>query len=90
MFGQKYLKYLSLFVWINVQAVTLNRCNGFKLKDYKSINPARSHITLTNCIKGIITNLKLIAPGESPNTDGIDISSSKEIQVRDSIIATGK
>lgn len=73
-----------------MQAVTLNRCNGFKLKDYKSINPARSHITLTNCIKGIITNLKLIAPGESPNTDGIDISSSKEIQVRDSIIATGK
>ncbi|CAL5199800.1 unnamed protein product [Lathyrus oleraceus] len=70
-------------------AITLNRCNGFKLKDYKSINPARSHITLTNCIKGIITNLKLIAPGESPNTDGIDISSSKEIQVRDSIIATG-
>jgi polygalacturonase len=55
----------------------------------KSINPARSHITLTSCKKGIISNIRLIAPGDSPNTDGIDISSSRDIQVLNSFIGTG-
>lgn len=54
------------------------------------MNPARSHITLTSCKKGIISNIRLIAPGDSPNTDGIDISSSRDIQVLNSFIATGK
>ncbi|XP_045806044.1 probable polygalacturonase At1g80170 [Trifolium pratense] len=70
-------------------AITLNRCYRFQIKGYKSINPARSHITLTSCKKGIISNIRLIAPGESPNTDGIDISSSRDIQVLNSFIGTG-
>lgn len=72
-----------------LQAITLNRCYRFQIKGYTSINPARSHITLTSCKKGIISNIRLIAPGESPNTDGIDISASRDIQVLNSFIATG-
>ncbi|XP_027343456.1 probable polygalacturonase At3g15720 [Abrus precatorius] len=70
-------------------ALTFNRCYRFQLKGFTSNNPARSHITLTSCKKGIISNLHLIAPGTSPNTDGIDISGSKSIQVLNSTIATG-
>ncbi|KAH1207352.1 putative polygalacturonase [Glycine max] len=70
-------------------AVTFNRCNRLQLKGYTSINPARSHVTLTSCNKGIISNIRLIAPGTSPNTDGIDISGSTGIQVLNSFIATG-
>ncbi|XP_028186858.1 probable polygalacturonase At3g15720 isoform X3 [Glycine soja] len=33
-------------------AVTFNRCNRLQLKGYTSINPARSHMTLTSCKKG--------------------------------------
>jgi len=76
-------------VCMDVQAITLNRCYRFQIKGYTSINPARSHITLTSCKKGIISNIRLIAPGESPNTDGIDISASRDIQVLNSFIATG-
>ncbi|KAK7271173.1 hypothetical protein RJT34_26838 [Clitoria ternatea] len=70
-------------------ALTFNRCYRFQLKGFTSINPARSHITLTGCKKGILSNLRLTAPGTSPNTDGIDISGSRSIQVLNSFIATG-
>ncbi|KAK7261923.1 hypothetical protein RIF29_28247 [Crotalaria pallida] len=70
-------------------ALTLHRCSRFQIKGLTHINPARSHITLTNCKYGIISNLRLIAPGTSPNTDGIDISGSKGIRVLNSFIATG-
>ncbi|XP_027929441.1 probable polygalacturonase At3g15720 [Vigna unguiculata] len=70
-------------------AVTFNRCNRLQLKGYTSINPARSHMTLTSCQKGTLSFLHLVAPGNSPNTDGIDISGSKHIKVLNSFIATG-
>ncbi|WVY99634.1 hypothetical protein V8G54_025704 [Vigna mungo] len=70
-------------------AVTFNRCNRLQLKGYTSINPARSHMTLTSCQKGTLSFLRLVAPGNSPNTDGIDISGSKDIKVLNSFIATG-
>ncbi|XP_019458885.1 PREDICTED: probable polygalacturonase At3g15720 [Lupinus angustifolius] len=70
-------------------ALTLNRCYRFQIKGLTHINPARSHITLTSCKHGTLSNLRLIAPGTSPNTDGIDISGSRNIQVLHSFIATG-
>ncbi|XLT03758.1 hypothetical protein HN51_042507 [Arachis hypogaea] len=70
-------------------AITLNRCNRFQWKGLTSLNPARSHITLTSCNGGTLSNLRLIAPGTSPNTDGIDISGSTNIKVLNSYIATG-
>ncbi|XP_028766352.1 probable polygalacturonase At3g15720 [Neltuma alba] len=70
-------------------ALTLYRCNRFALKGITHVNPARSHITLTSCKYGKISNIRMIAPGDSPNTDGIDISGCKSIQVLDSFIGTG-
>ena len=53
------------------------------------MNPGRSHITLTSCKGGEISNIRLVAPGDSPNTDGIDISGSTKIRVLNSFIGTG-
>ncbi|XP_054779578.1 probable polygalacturonase At3g15720 [Prosopis cineraria] len=70
-------------------ALTLYRCNRFALKGTRHLNPARSHITLTSCKYGKISNIRMTAPDESPNTDGIDISGSSNIRVLDSFIGTG-
>ncbi|XP_020224229.1 probable polygalacturonase At3g15720 [Cajanus cajan] len=70
-------------------ALTFYRCYHLQLKGFTSINPARSHMTLTSCNNGIISKLRLIAPGTSPNTDGIDISGSTDIRVLNSFIGTG-
>ncbi|KAH0894776.1 LOW QUALITY PROTEIN: hypothetical protein HID58_057205, partial [Brassica napus] len=43
----------------------------------------------SNCIQATLSNLHLIAPANSPNTDGIDISLSQKINIFSSAIQTG-
>ncbi|KAJ0102401.1 hypothetical protein Patl1_04043 [Pistacia atlantica] len=54
-----------------------------------SINSKGSHIILFGCNSFTIHNIKISAPGDSPNTDGINIGNSKNILIFDSEIATG-
>ncbi|KAI3803456.1 hypothetical protein L1987_31608 [Smallanthus sonchifolius] len=70
-------------------ALQFKRCNGLRLDGLTHVNSPRVHITITTCHGVIISNLQIIAPETSPNTDGIDISGSTNINIRDSIIATG-
>ncbi|KAK3016692.1 hypothetical protein RJ639_007097 [Escallonia herrerae] len=70
-------------------ALTFNRCNGLRLNGLTHINSPRSHITITHCNGAVISNLCIVAPETSPNTDGIDISGSTSVQVRNSYIGTG-
>ncbi|PIN10594.1 Galacturan 1,4-alpha-galacturonidase [Handroanthus impetiginosus] len=37
----------------------------------------------------VVSNHRVIAPGASPNSDVIDISSSPDVQIRNSFIAIG-
>lgn len=46
-------------------------------------------MAFTNCYDVKASGLKVMAPQNSPNTDGIHISSSKHVQVIDSEIGTG-
>lgn len=48
------------------------------------------HMTFTNCMRVVASNLRVIAPAVSPNTDGIHISASKGVEVKDTIIRTGQ
>lgn len=66
-----------------------NNCNGLRMSNLRHLNSPRSHVGLS-CSKNIeVSGLRLTAPGDSPNTDGIDISNCKEVKIRDSVIATG-
>ncbi|XWS19084.1 hypothetical protein CRYUN_Cryun32bG0100800 [Craigia yunnanensis] len=70
-------------------ALRFKGCNNLKLSGLTHINSPRNHIQINRCTNASITNLRIFAPETSPNTDGIDISSSSNIQIRDSYIATG-
>ncbi|KAK9078264.1 hypothetical protein SSX86_002321 [Deinandra increscens subsp. villosa] len=70
-------------------ALQFKRCNSLRLNGLTHINSPRVHISLTTCNGVIASNLHIIAPETSPNTDGIDISSSTNVNIRDSVIATG-
>ncbi|KAL2896711.1 hypothetical protein RDABS01_038495, partial [Bienertia sinuspersici] len=74
---------------IRVTALTIVDCNGLQLKGLTHKDSPGGHISLVGCDNSIISNLRIIAPQHSPNTDGIDICSSTQVQIRDSIIATG-
>ncbi|VVB11879.1 unnamed protein product [Arabis nemorensis] len=66
--------------------------NGCKFLTYKGItqrNSPSNHISITSSTAVTLSNIHLIAPANSPNTDGIDISSSNHIHILGSSIETG-
>lgn len=46
-------------------------------------------MSINGCEDVDVGNLKILAPGDSPNTDGIDISGSSHVYIHDSKIQTG-
>lgn len=70
-------------------AITFHRCKYLNVKNLMVLNSQQMHMTFSHCLRVVVSHLKVIAPARSPNTDGIHISASKGVEVRDSIIRTG-
>ena len=73
-----------------LQALHFHNCNGLQLSNLRHLNSQKNHISISGC-KGVkIDNLHISAPEDSPNTDGIDISTSSNIEVLNTVMETGK
>ncbi|XP_047341878.1 probable polygalacturonase At1g80170 [Impatiens glandulifera] len=70
-------------------ALTFYGCNNLKITDLVMINSQQMHLVFTNCMHVTASQLKVIAPASSPNTDGIHISSSIHVQITSAVIETG-
>ncbi|OVA09883.1 Glycoside hydrolase [Macleaya cordata] len=70
-------------------ALRLEGCNGLQLSGLKHLNSQRNHISISGCDNVTISNVNIIAPEDSPNTDGIDISHSTHILIHNSFSGTG-
>ncbi|XP_039010146.1 probable polygalacturonase At3g15720 [Hibiscus syriacus] len=70
-------------------ALHFHNCNGLKVKGLTHVDSPRSHISVNGCKNVVLSDLHIKAPQDSPNTDGIDISSSSNVQILDSTIQTG-
>ncbi|CAH8358688.1 unnamed protein product [Eruca vesicaria subsp. sativa] len=79
--------------WGHVQnrptAMHFNNCDGLRMFNLQHLNSPRNHVSLSCSKNIIISGQKMIAPGDSPNTDGIDISNCMGVDIRDSTISTG-
>ncbi|PSS17871.1 Polygalacturonase [Actinidia chinensis var. chinensis] len=71
------------------RALTFHRCNNLKVKKITMVNSQQVHLAFTNCAQVEVSEAKVLAPGSSPNTDGIHISSSTLVEIRDTAIGTG-
>ena len=67
----------------------VHKCDGFQLSRLTFLNSPKNHISINSCNGGRVFGLLISAPKESPNTDGIDISSSTKLTIHTSLIATG-
>lgn len=47
------------------------------------------HLTVDDSKNVQISNVKIIAPKDSPNTDGIHVSGSTNVVIKNSVISTG-
>ncbi|KAI3973952.1 hypothetical protein MKX01_030528 [Papaver californicum] len=74
---------------IRPSALTLANCNGCQLRGLMHVNGQRNHINISGSHELVISHVNIIAPENSHNTDGIDISFSKSIRIQDFFIGTG-
>ena len=66
-----------------------NFLNDSTIKEIKSIDSKKVHINVFACNNLNLKSIKISAPADSPNTDGIHIGSSKGIKIYNSVIGTG-
>ena len=73
-----------------MQVISFEQCNGLRVHYLSIIDSPRAHVTVDGCNNAFFSHIYIRAPADSPNTDGFDISASKYITIKDSIVATGK
>ncbi|XP_034205106.1 probable polygalacturonase At3g15720 [Prunus dulcis] len=71
------------------KALQFHRCDHLRLSGLTHINSPRSHIGIGTSNDVDISHLTIIAPDESPNTDGINVANSTYVYIHDSKIGTG-
>ncbi|KAJ0965028.1 hypothetical protein J5N97_026166 [Dioscorea zingiberensis] len=60
-----------------------------RVRGIRSVNSKFFHIALVGCQNFWATNLRITAPADSPNTDGIHIDRSSGVSIHNSLIGTG-
>ncbi|CAI9103055.1 OLC1v1001483C1 [Oldenlandia corymbosa var. corymbosa] len=70
-------------------AVTFSKCTNLKVTNVKIKNAQQMHLTFHECSNVEASNLKVKSPGKSPNTDGIHVTGSTNVQILNSDIGTG-
>ncbi|XP_031272553.1 probable polygalacturonase At1g80170 [Pistacia vera] len=70
-------------------AVTFHKCKNLIVKNLMIVNSQQMHISFSSCLRVVTSQLKVIAPAVSPNTDGIHITASHGVEVKNCIVRTG-
>ncbi|KAG6469797.1 hypothetical protein ZIOFF_070728 [Zingiber officinale] len=64
-------------------------CTDAQILGLRSINSPMMHISVGNSERVNISDITIVAPENSPNTDGIHVQESRFVDIRNSIIGTG-
>lgn len=72
-----------------VKTLSIGRSSNVKLTGLKSFNSKFFHIFVWASNNIVVEDLYLVAPENSPNTDGIHVQQSSDIIIRKSFIKTG-
>ncbi|KAL6996578.1 galacturonan 1,4-alpha-galacturonidase [Sarracenia purpurea var. burkii] len=70
-------------------ALVFHRCENLIVRNLMMVNSQQMHLAFTNCVRVSASHLKVLAPGSSPNTDGIHISASTLVEIKRSVVRTG-
>ncbi|KAF9675581.1 hypothetical protein SADUNF_Sadunf09G0047000 [Salix dunnii] len=70
-------------------AVTFLESKSLIVANLRFQNAQQMHLSFQNCVNVRALNLMVIAPGTSPNTDGIHVTGTQNIRIRKCVIRTG-
>lgn len=74
---------------MKLQALTFYQVNNLTVKDLNIQNAQQIQVSFERCEAVEASNLTVTAPGDSPNTDGVHITHTENMQLSDSVIQTG-
>ncbi|CAL9213845.1 unnamed protein product [Arabidopsis halleri] len=72
-----------------VRSISFNSAKDVIISGVKSMNSQVSHMTLNGCTNVVVRNVRLVAPGDSPNTDGFTVQFSTGVTFTGSTVQTG-
>ncbi|CAL1367337.1 unnamed protein product [Linum trigynum] len=75
--------------WRLFRALLFHNCSNLQLSGVHHVNSQKNHISLNGCNNVQLSHLTITGPEDSPNTDGVDVCYSTNVQIRSSFIATG-
>ncbi|EOY07005.1 Pectin lyase-like superfamily protein [Theobroma cacao] len=74
---------------VGARSITFNWANNILVSGLTSINSQLTHFVINTCNDVKVQNVKLYAPDQSPNTDGIHVQSSTGLTITGSTLQTG-
>ncbi|XP_004251989.1 polygalacturonase-like [Solanum lycopersicum] len=74
---------------VGARSITFNWANDVVVSGLLSINSQVTHLVINSCNNVMVKNVKVIAPDQSPNTDGIHVQSSTNVTIIGCRIKTG-
>ncbi|KAK7304125.1 hypothetical protein RJT34_15190 [Clitoria ternatea] len=74
---------------VGARSMTFNLVNNLVVSGITSINSQLSHLVINTCNNVVVKNVKLIAPADSPNTDGIHVERSNGVTINGCTLQTG-
>lgn len=73
----------------NLQSIALYHVRNTNIREISSLDSKGVHFVVDDSDTVIFENVTIKAPGDSPNTDGIHIEGSNNVQITSSFIGTG-
>lgn len=70
-------------------ALTFHKCNNLVVEDLTIKNGQQIHVSFQDSVNVKVSSLTVTAPENSPNTDGIHVTNTQNIQISSSVIGTG-
>ncbi|CAN8269999.1 unnamed protein product [Cochlearia groenlandica] len=70
-------------------AVTFVGCNNLRVSNIRLENAQQMHMAFQDCKNVKALNLMVTSPSDSPNTDGLHVTGSRNVLIQDSIVRTG-
>ncbi|KAL2336107.1 hypothetical protein Fmac_010553 [Flemingia macrophylla] len=74
---------------VGARSMTFNWVNNLVISGITSVNSQLSHLVINTCNNVLVKNVKLIAPDQSPNTDGIHVELSTGVTINGCTMQTG-
>ena len=79
----------NIFLFICKQTLQFSNSNNIVVRALTSLNSQLFHIVVNGCHNVKMQGVRVIAAGNSPNTDGIHVQLSSSVTILDSKIGTG-